>query len=147
MVCSPGVSSKCYQLEARDRGTSQLSEQLQDTITFHTMHKNTSTTYPIPPLTLLSLSTSFLCSLLPLPLRFPFLSLPSPLPALWRYTHAMIEASSSWPLVRQHFLSRLWRLTLCPINSALRGLFVFFSKKKNNINLGCCLLKKPKDGL
>lgn len=39
-----GVSSECSQLEARGRGTSQLSERLQDMITFHTMHKNTSTT-------------------------------------------------------------------------------------------------------
>lgn len=81
------------------------------------------------------------------PLRFPFLSLPSPLPAFWRYTHTMIEASSSWPLVLQHFLFRLWRLTLCPINAAFRGLFLGGFQQKKHIHLGCCLLTKPKDGL
>ena len=101
------VSSECSQLEVKgaEGGTSQLSERLQDMITFHTMHKNTSTTYCPHPSTGPSLSLSLSLSLFPLLSRLKprssllprsvsrFLSPASPLPAVWRYTHAPTGAS------------------------------------------------------
>lgn len=96
-------------------GTSQLFGRLQDSITFHTMHKNW---LPSHPLWLPHALSASVCSPLPFCALFPFLFLPSPLPVFWRYTHTLSGACSSWPLLLRHFLWRLWRPTFGPINTA-----------------------------
>lgn len=115
MVCSPSVSSECSQLEARGRGTSQLSKRLQDMITFHTMHEKK--TPPSPLQTLLCLFSAV--SLKPrssLSLFLPFLPSPFLLEIRPRADRTQI-LSDLW--YTQHFLSGLWRPALSPINTAV----------------------------
>lgn len=96
-------------------------------ITFHTMHKNTSTKTPIPTLSvLLNLAPP---SSAPSISRF-FLPLSSTVPPSWRYAQALIGPSFFFDLwYTQHFLSRLWRPALCSIKTAVIFLVLIYKRK------------------